>query len=480
MKRTILMMAGLLGLASRVAAQQIDGVSVENLSMARNGEYMAVNMEVELAALEVESNRAVLLTPTIVGEADSLTLPSIGIYGRTRYFHYLRNRGAGMLSGEDETSFRASRRPEEVAYGVVVPYAAWMNGAQLRFDRRDYGCCSTLLDEQSCLLGGWWEPTPWEPVLAYVRPEAAGEKSYSLSGSAFIDFPVNRTVIRPDYRRNAVELAKIQATIDSVRNDRDITITSVWLKGFASPESPYSHNASLAKGRTEALKSHIGRLYRFDEGIIQTDYEPEDWAGLRRYVAESNLEHREEILALIDSSLEPDAKEWKIRRSYPEEYRFLLQYCYPALRHTDYRISYVVRRFSDVEEIKRIMKTQPQKLGLEEFYLAAQTYEPGTPEFNEVFQTAVRMYPDDPVANLNAANTALASGDPELAARYLELAGDLPEADYARGAHALLREEYEQAERYMLRARERGVALAEQALEWIREARARRDRYNHK
>lgn len=468
------MMTALLGLLSPVAAQRIDGVSVENPQLERNGEYMAVNMEVALSALRVESNRAVLLTPTIVGEADSLVLPSIGVYGRTRYFHYLRNRGAAMLSGEDETTYRASKRPEEVAYSVVVPYAAWMNGAQLRFDRKDYGCCSTLLDEQSMLLGGWWEPTPWEPVLAYVRPTAEGEKSYSLSGSAFIDFPVNQTVIRPEYRRNADELAKIQATIDSVRNDRDITITSVWLKGFASPESPYSHNASLAKGRTEALKSHIRRLYRFDEGTIETDYEPEDWEGLRRYVAESNLEHREQILAIIDGPLEPDAREWKIRSSYPEEYRFLLQYCYPALRHTDYRISYVVRSFSDVEEIKRIMKTQPQKLGLNEFYLVAQTYEPGTEEFNQVFETAVRMYPDDPVANLNAANTALQSGNLDLAARYLEKAGDAPEADYARGAYALLLEEYDEAERCMLRAEERGVELAAQALEWIREMKTKK------
>lgn len=63
---------------------------------------------------------------------------------------------------------------------------------------------------------------------------------------------------------------------------------------------------------------------------------------------------------MIDSSLDPDAKEAKIKRTYPEEYRFLLQNCYPALRHTDYRIDYTIRSFSDVEEIKRIMQTQPQ------------------------------------------------------------------------------------------------------------------------
>ena len=81
--------------------------------------------------------------------------------------------------------------------------------------------------------------------------------------------------------------------------------------------------------------------------MIVTEYEPEDWKGLRQYVEKSNLVHRSEILGMIDSRLDPDAKEAKIKRTYPEEYRFLLQNCYPALRHTDYRIDYTIRSFSD-------------------------------------------------------------------------------------------------------------------------------------
>lgn len=44
-------------------------------------------------------------------------------------------------------------------------------------------------------------------------------------------------------------------------------------------------------------------------------------------------------------------------------------------------------------------------------YLVAQEMEPGSDEYNATFATAVRMFPDDPVANLNAANTALRLGD---------------------------------------------------------------------
>lgn len=466
------MIIALLGMCTVAEAQTgrqaiVDGVSVGDLKMERNGGYMVVDMTLDLKDLDVDGNRAVLLTPRLVNGNDSLELQSVGIYGRRRYYFYVRN-GESMLAG-DEQSFKASEKPDDIAYHYIAPYADWMNGAKLSLHRSDYGCCSTLLAEQDGELGH--HVGAFFPELIYVRPQAGTVKSRSLEGSAFIDFPVDKTVIYPDYRRNTAELGKIQATIDSVRNDRDVTITQVWLKGYASPESPYAHNKELAIGRTEALKRYIQQLYKFGEGIIVTDYEPEDWAGLRRYVEQTNLDHRTEILALIDSDMDPDAKEAKIKRSYPEEYRFLLQNCYPALRHTDYRIAYVIRSYSDVEEIKRLMRTQPQKLSLNEFYLAAQEYEPGTDEFTEVFETAVRMFPDDTVANLNAANAAMRRGDNTGAARYLERAGDSPEAVYARGSFAVRMKDYETARKYLNEAKTLGLEQAGITLEELEKGR---------
>lgn len=467
MKKTSYILILLLGAGLTAEAQNskqtvVDGVSVSDVKMERNGAYIAVDMNLGLKDLAVEGNRAVLLTPRLVNGSDSLDLPSIGIYGRRRYYFYVRN-GESMLTDKDEMSYKASEKPDGIAYHNIVSYADWMNGAVLSLHRSDYGCCNTLLARQDGTLGRHTEA--FFPELVFVQPEAEIMKSRSLSGSAYIDFPVDQTVIYPDYRRNTVELGKIQATIDSVRNDKDVTITSVWLKGYASPESPYKHNTELAIGRTAALKKHIGQLYSFADNVIQTDYEPEDWAGLRRYVEQSNIDHRAEILALIDSDMEPDAKEWKIKRTYPEEYRFMLHNFYPALRHTDYRIDYNIRTFSDADEIKRIMAERPQKLSLNEFYLVAGQYEPGTDEFTDVFQTAVRMFPNDETANLNAANAAIRRDDFGTARRYLDKAGDSAEAVYARGALAVREGDYDTAYRYLNKAKGMGLEQAGRTLD---------------
>ena len=476
MKRTIFILAILLGIGNmlKTMAQStrdiIPGVSIENFNMNREGKYLTVEMNLDLNKLNVDANRAVLLTPRLVNGTDSLDLPSVGIYGRRRYYYYVRN-GIGSISGENETVYRVSDKPDNVAYNNLAEYEAWMDGATLKFHRSDWGCCHEILAEYEGIVGRHREA--FFPELVFVQPKAEIMKSRSLSGSAYIDFPVDQTVIYPDYRRNTVELGKIQATIDSVRNDKDVTITSVWLKGFASPESPYKHNTELAIGRTAALKKHIGQLYHFADSIIRTDYEPEDWAGLRRYVEQSNINHRTEILTMIDSDMEPDAKETKIKRTYPEEYRFMLQNFYPALRHTDYRIDYNIRKFSEAEEIKRIMAEQPQKLSLNEFYLVAGKYEPGTVEFTDVFETAVRIFPNDTIANLNAANAAIRRDDYVRAEQYLEKAGDIPEAVYARAALAIRKEDYETARRYLETARYMGLEQAATTLNELNERQKR-------
>lgn len=472
MKRTIFILATLLGIGNvlKTVAQNTKditlGVSIKSFNINREGKYLTVKMNLDLNKLDVDANRAVLLTPRLVNGTDSLDLPAVGIYGRRRYYYYVRN-GIGSISGESETIYRASSKPDSVAYNNLAEYEKWMDGATLKFHRSDWGCCHEIVAEYEGILGRHREA--FFPELIFVQPKAEIMKSRSLSGSAYIDFPVDQTVIYPDYRRNTTELGKIQATIDSVRNDKDVTITSVWLKGFASPESPYKHNTELAIGRTAALKKHIGQLYHFADSIIQTDYEPEDWAGLRRYVEQSNINYRAEILALIDSDMEPDAKEAKIKRTYPDEYRFMLQNFYPALRHTDYRIDYNIRKFNKVEEIKRIMAEQPQKLSLNEFYLVAGKYEPGTDEFTDVFETAVRMFPNDEIANLNAANAAIRRDDFATARRYLDKAGDSAEAVYARGALAIREKDYDTARRYLGKAKEMGLEKAALTLEELDE-----------
>lgn len=449
------------------AQPMLDGrVTVSNLAVSRAEDKLFVSMDIDVSALDLKRDVEVLLTPTLTQGAERAVLPPTLIAGRNRYYHHLRN----GLSPEDATLYREGR-VAVIEYRAVIPYRSWMNTATLSAESQIRGCCGApLVDADQRLTALDLEPEKryFVPVPVYVRP-AAEPKILTVEGSAYIDFPVNRTEIYDTYRNNPVELSKILATIDAVKSDADTKIVGVKIKGYASPEGPYDNNVRLAKGRTQTLKEYVRRQYDFPETLLDTDYEPEDWAGLERFVETSGLADREAILATIRSDLAPDAKEWRIKKNYPEAYAYLLANVYPGLRHSDYAVKYEVRAYTDVAEIRRLLKTQPQKLSLEEMYMAAQEMESGSDEYAETFEIAVRMFPDDPTANLNAAVTAMMRGDLKRAENYLSKAGDRAEAIYAQGVLAALSEKYDAAAALFGQARDGGIAEAEEALRQIGE-----------
>ena len=460
MKKILTIIIALAGFVTLAEAQTVSGVSVSKLKIIKDGANMNIDMDIDLTKLNVKNRRSVHLLPAFKNDSNYTELNSVGIYSRGRYINYLR-RDEGVFVGEKV--YKEGTEPDIYNYTATIPYEQWMDGSTLLFIKRTCGCCQNLISEEYAAIGDFYIPI-FSPKYKYIQPKPELSKQRELSGSAFIDFVVSRTEINPEYRNNAKELGSIIATIDSVKNDADIKVRHIFLKGYASPESPYKNNERLAKGRTESLKKYVQNLYSFTDDVIQTDFEPENWDGLRAYVEASDLEHKAEILEAIDSDLAPDAKEWKIKQTWPADYRILLDNCYPALRKTDYRIEYTIESFTDVDKIVEIFRTAPNKLSLNELYIASTAFESGSEEFAEVFSTAVRMYPKDPVANLNAANAAMERGDFKAARNYLRKAGESPEAIYAMGLYYMGVGEYAEAEKWLTDARKEGIIEANEML----------------
>lgn len=460
MKRITAILILSAAMAITLAAQTIEEISTPaGGNLTRRGDKMLVDIAVDLSGLGVGSNRLVVLTPRMVNGADTVALESMGIYGRRRFFWYQRNEDKVEDAFKD-INYKAGETPESHQWSKTLKYQDWMDGAHLELHRQLYGCCNGMLQQDAATLAGYKEII-YTPHFEYVTPAVETEKTRSLSGSAYVEFVVSRTEIRPDYRNNRHEIGKILAGLDSLRSDSDISVLSLSIKGFASPEGRYSNNDRLAKGRTEALKKYVASQYDFEDGFISTSYEAEDWNGLRAYVDSClSLTNRKEILGLIDSDLEPDAKEAKIKKTYPAEYRFLLENCYPALRHSDYAIEYRIRSYVNPEEIRSVFAKAPGKLSLNELFILSTLYTPGSEEFNDVFEAAVTLYPDNEDANLNAANAAMVRGDLIKAGRYLAKAGDRAEAEYARGVHAALSKDYVQAKALFTKAAEGGMQKA--------------------
>ena len=293
------------------------------------------------------------------------------------------------------------------------------------------------------------------PTIPLVMPKAEDIKQRQILGRAFLDFPVNEIMIYPSYRKNPLELARIMATVHSALFDRTIHVTQISLHGYASPESPYSNNTRLAKGRTESLMKYLIKKYGFDTNIFKNEYTPEDWGNLRGFLTNMEerrvkgdywydnksyvetpeapavvREYRDEMLHLIDSDIDPDDKNEALKQvGRGEPYRWLLKYVYPGLRHTDYIIDYEVRHYT-VAEARKLIYTHPEALSLEEMCLVAMSYEEGSAGWSDALYIAARQFPDDQTANLNAAYASVKTLHLKDAKKYLLRAGNSSQALY--------------------------------------------------
>lgn len=464
-------------LSSAVAQKNEEAhVVVRQQLVERVDSSLVVSMIIDLSQTEVASGKSLVYTPVIERGDSVVALPPLLVNGRSRHILYERSGRNPQDDGEFELR-RRNGKEQTFDYYARVPFRKWMEKSEVSLITDLCGCgWESLQNDKDPLFPiNMAQPIVLKPMLAYVVPQAEQVKARSIEGSAFLDFPVNKITIYPDYRKNPSELQKIRETIDKVRNDKYATIIEVHIKGYASPEGSYSNNAYLAENRAKALLNYVQGLYHFQNARFTVDFEPEDWVGLERMVNESSLEGKDEILAIInaDTPSDWDQREWKLKEvNGGKDYRIILRDIYPALRHSDYTVKYTIRNFT-VDEAKELIYTDPKQLSLNEMFQVAQTFEPGSERYNEIFEIAVRMYPDDPVSNLNAAVTAIGTKRLDAARRYLTKAADVPEKKLAEASLLMLEGNLDEAEALLKQLE--NTSVAEQAAENLKQIAAKRN-----
>jgi hypothetical protein len=448
-------------------------VTVQNFQVANTADKTIVTMDFILDSLDVPSNRYRAFTPVIRTDDGQQVqrLKTLIVSGRRQNIVFERDGIDPLYADNCENIRRVNGTWQSYSYTDAVQSQPWFGGANVYVECDLCGCGDSLKNEQ-VFLATLQKPDPYDLINLVDVVPAPAKKDRSLHGSAYITFVVDRWEVKPDYMNNRREIRKITDTLDVMVADPNVSVRQVKIHGWASPESPYSHNKMLAENRAKSLTDYVSKLYDLPANVFApAEATPENWIGLREAVDKMDTEtlpHRTQILAKIDKVLndlsrnvttQADRDEHAIRDEYRDEYRYLLREVYPGLRRSDYDISF---NFSDftLEQAKEIYKTKPYQLSLRELWDVAHTMEPGSNEYNRAMQQAVNIYPDDPVANHNLANIAIHQRDLLKAETLLERAGDSAEAINARATVAILQARYDDAEALLKQAEQRGLDVS--------------------
>ncbi len=334
-------------------------LDIRSLSIAPRGDSVIVSFEAEAGERAVKSNQMMRVTPVFTGGAGRTELTPIVVRGRNRGISEKRRARAANISFGDEGAVML-KKGDSYSYRESIPAGALNPETTLFFESEVMMCIYEGISSQSAVSD--MVVTRTEIIPAPVTEPAvpgmttgdmiAGGYPFVLEEDAGTDnvrdhamtvyFKLSKYNIDGDYRNNRERLDQIIAAVNLIDGSDDSRITKVMISGFASPEGTVHGNIMLGDRRGKALKSHIIQNTNLTDDKFTMYNGASDWEGLRRMVAESDMQYRDQVIAIIDNTPVINSLGHPLRMDKlkaldgGEVYQYMLRNFFPDLRNATY------------------------------------------------------------------------------------------------------------------------------------------------
>lgn len=412
----------LLGLSQPVIAQEAQllesKIAIRQQEVKQEGDSLKVHLLMDINQLELPSTRSLTLTPLLSDGNKSKALSPVLLNGFNRSKVYRRNIVLGAADPDEYYTVKKVSRKNNpsIEYTESARYEAWMKDARLYLVEDYCGCAGYTAQSNQEKLNAIPFIIPGKPYEAqfaycYAEPEKEIRKDRTVLEDIFLNFPVNKVVIYPDYMDNQSELDKAREMIEKINSDRNLAIQKITFRGYASPEGSVPSNCRLSEGRAAALKNYLTPRLHNNQLPMFSESGCEDWSGTIELLEKSNIPGRDLLLDAIRKCDRSDVAEMRLRTlDGGVPYAAMLREIYPKVRRVVCSVDYTVREFT-LEESRQLISGHPELLSLYEMHQAAFSYPGNSPEFLDAFRTAERIYPENEIALLNGAIVALVDGD---------------------------------------------------------------------
>lgn len=459
-----------------------NSIQIKKNELGKMGDKLVMDFDILIHNVHVSANNRLILTPIIRDTIDGKQqiLPASLINGKTR--DKLYKRGLILTGIEKDLTvhsvFRADKKDVDkvISYKTSITYEPWMKDASVYLSADLCGCDGSARDyTEYFVANGITGPEKivkpkgikpdfsiYTPHVAFIAPPREEKKERSSVGEAYLIFEQGKWSISPDMYNNRTELAKIEQSLDYIREEPTARITKLHIKAYASIEGSYETNLTLSQKRAKSLLDYIGKAYTFSkETSILSEGLGEDWTRLTELIEkDTKLDDKEQILNIIHTVGIYDGREKKLMdMNGGRPYKYMLETLFPLLRRTDYKIEYYVPSFT-IERGKQLLNSKPGMLSLDEMFRIANTYEKGSEAFNNVFKTAAAIYPSDKIASINAASALILEKDYKAAKKQLERYMDEPAVWNALAIVYMSELQIPEAEKYLAKAKGQGVEEA--------------------
>ena len=456
------------------------------------GDSLHIELLLNLSGAKAGNAEAYLFTPVLRGAGRLQELPAVVVSGHRRARADQRQQALQPSPGylPPYRTLYTRNRKDSIIYKVSVAYSPWMEHASLVLMREHRDCCRMKMLGVEPVITDLALTSPFHvpqgqtvipqaiversenaanrqetqsrpdcmpcaectAMVTYLTPDMETQKHRSESATLYIDYPTGVYDVRREFHNNRPELKKLDSLMRPLTEGNLASISSISICGYASPDGTYKDNEILASNRARCFKEYMHTTYAPEHDLYKVSSVPEDWDGLVELLQLRPMNHGDEVLSLIARTSIFEGREKQLMDMYGGTvYRELLKSYFPQLRRIRITVGYEARAFN-IEEAASLIYTHPRLLSLQEMYRVAAFYRPGTEQYREIYEIAAYHFPDDVLANINAASAVIMAGDPVSARQYLNKVADDPRAWNDFGVLAYLEGDRKKAEKWFRKA----------------------------
>jgi len=233
-------------------------------------------------------------------------------------------------------------------------------------------------------------------------------------------------VINEGFLRDTVFKGPAVAALENLTSDPKFKITDIELHSYASPDGELKRNIDLTHERAESAYKEVKKILEKqhvnvvkDESIFKKpDENGDDWAGLKRIVSASNMNGKEDVLAVINNNMNFDEKNAALKKL--PSWNDLKDNYLPRLRRTEV---YLQGTFPnrEITEVRTIAATSFDGLTKKEVIEYANNATDNASK-EKAYKYLMDKYPDDWAGENNYATILLKEGQYQLADSLLAIA----------------------------------------------------------
>lgn len=363
------------GLSCCLLQAAAEGIRIIPHSIQVRNDSLHLALEMDLNAVRVNTLTAISFTPVLKGNPEQLDLSPVVITGNKRFRFERRERALTDRETPLPIPFlvildNRKTRSKNVQYEVSVPYTSWMREASLLLRQEIKDCCNLQVLGVDTLVRhitlkdfpvhvpdtGVPENKPLPTAKSTASVSAILSQSQERdsvpakpvrdteSVVLYFDYPIGKDDIHPDFKNNRYEIDKIDRLIAPLQRKHFVSVRSIRICGYSSPDGNYGDNERLAEARSRFFSIYLRSMYGIPRGLVQVSSVAEDWEGLVDLLERDAPSYRAAVQRVISRYGIFNGRErhlMELQGGVP--YKDMLKHFFPRLR----RIEVIVRYEDD-------------------------------------------------------------------------------------------------------------------------------------